>query len=159
MGCADAVRNTQLVVSSPQVVGRGRMATRRVNADNFCPSRTGRPPRFPCVQLVVGRPPSRNDPGVDMKTLTEFSGTMIRMAARAEAEARKNLPPELTRVAPAKAVSEGVSAKPNENASAVAADSGADSASGAAAAALAEQAAGGATAVSGTSSEPHVEKP
>jgi hypothetical protein len=94
-----------------------------------------------------------------MKTLTEFSGTMIRMAARAEAEARKNLPPELTRVAPAKAVSEGVSAKPNENASAVLADSGADSPSGAAALALAEQAAGGATAVIGTSSEPHIEKP
>jgi hypothetical protein len=94
-----------------------------------------------------------------MKTLTEFSGTMIRMAARAEAEARKNLPPELTRVAPAKAVSEGVSAKPNENASAVLADSGADSTTGAAALALAEQAAGGATAVIGTSSDPHVEKP
>src|SRR4051794_38349807 len=94
-----------------------------------------------------------------MKTLTEFSGTMIRMAARAEAEARKNLPPELLRVAPAKAVSEGVSAKPNENASAVLADSGGDSPTGAAALALAEQAAGGATAVIGTSSEPHVEKP
>src|SRR4051794_28717881 len=94
-----------------------------------------------------------------MKTLTEFSGTMIRMAARAEAEARKNLPPELLRVAPAKAVSEGVSAKPNENASAVLADSGADSPSGAAARALAEQAAGGATAVIGATSEPHIEKP
>ena len=33
-----------------------------------------------------------------MKTLTEFSGTMIRMAAKAEAEARKSLPPEVVRV-------------------------------------------------------------
>ena len=94
-----------------------------------------------------------------MKTLTEFSGTIIRMAAKAETEARKKLPPELTRVTPAKAVSEGVSAKPNENASAVLSDSGGDSPTGAAALALAEQAAGGATAVIGTTSEPHVEKP
>ncbi|TMA21814.1 MAG: translation initiation factor 2 [Deltaproteobacteria bacterium] len=59
-----------------------------------------------------------------MKTLTEFSGTLIRMAAKAEAEARKSLPKELTRVAPAPAVSEGVTAKPNENASAVLTDPG-----------------------------------
>lgn len=94
-----------------------------------------------------------------MKTLTEFSGTMIRMAAKAEAEARKSLPAEITRVAPAPAVSEGVTAKPNENASAVLTDAGGDSPTGAAALALAEQAAGGATAVLGTSSEPHEEKP
>jgi hypothetical protein len=94
-----------------------------------------------------------------MKTLTEFSGTMIRMAAKAEAEARKSLPPEVARVAPAPAVSEGVTAKPNENASAVLADSGGDSPTDAAALALAEQAAGGATAAIGSSSEPHVEKP
>src|SRR4051812_27597136 len=94
-----------------------------------------------------------------MKTLTEFSGTMIRMAAKAEAEARKTLPADVVRVAPAPAVSEGVTAKPNENASAVLADSGGDSPTGAAALALAEQAAGGATAVIGTTSEPHIEKP
>src|SRR4051812_3225230 len=94
-----------------------------------------------------------------MKTLTEFSGTMIRMAAKAEAEARKTLPADVVRVAPAPAVSEGVSAKPNENASAVLADSGGDSPTGAAALALAEQAAGGGTAVIGTESEPHAEKP
>ncbi len=94
-----------------------------------------------------------------MKTLTEFSGTMIRMAAKAEAEARKSLPPEVVRVAPAPAVTEGVTAKPNENASAVLVDSGGDSPTGAAALALAEQAAGGATAVIGTTSEPRIEKP
>jgi hypothetical protein len=32
------------------------------------------------------------------RTLTEFSGTLIRMAAKAEAEARKSLPKELTQV-------------------------------------------------------------
>ncbi|HZR07706.1 MAG TPA: translation initiation factor 2 [Myxococcales bacterium] len=94
-----------------------------------------------------------------MKTLTEFSGTMIRMAAKAEAEARKSLPPEVVRVAPPPAVTEGVTAKPNENASAVLVDSGGDSPTGAAALALAEQAAGGASAVIGTTSEPHIEKP
>jgi translation initiation factor IF-2 len=94
-----------------------------------------------------------------MKTLTEFSGTMIRMAAKAEAQARKNLPPELTRVAPSPVVSGGVTAKPNENASAVLADPGADSATGAAALGLAEQAAGKTDAVVGTESEPHIEKP
>ena len=36
-----------------------------------------------------------------MKTLTEFSGTLIRMAAKAVAEARKSLPEEVTQVAPA----------------------------------------------------------
>jgi hypothetical protein len=94
-----------------------------------------------------------------MKTLTEFSGTLIRMAAKAEAQARKGLPAELTRVAPAPALSEGVTAKPNENASAAPSNTTDDSASGAAASALAEQAAGGAAAVTGTSSEPQVEKP
>ena len=52
-----------------------------------------------------------------MKTLTEFSGTMIRMAARAEAEARKSIPKELLAVNVAPAPAEGVTAKPNENAS------------------------------------------
>jgi translation initiation factor IF-2 len=94
-----------------------------------------------------------------MKTLTEFSGTMIRMAAKAEAEARKSLPAEATRVAPAPAVSEGVTAKPNELASAVLDDAGGDSPTGAAALALAEQAAGGGAAVMGSASEPLVEKP
>jgi hypothetical protein len=94
-----------------------------------------------------------------MKTLTEFSGTLIRMAAKAEAEARKTLPKELTRVAPAPAVSEGVTAKPNENASAVLTDPGADSPSGAGALGLAEQAAGQSDAVVGTADEPHIEKP
>src|SRR5947209_3378529 len=85
-----------------------------------------------------------------MKTLTEFSGTMIRMAARAEAEARKTIPKELLRVAPAKVVAEAVTAKPNENASAPAQVSdGADSVTDAADRALAQQAAGGATDVSG----------
>ena len=93
-----------------------------------------------------------------MKTLTEFSGTLIRMAAKAEAEARKSVPPELARVAPARAVSEGVTAKPNENASAVLSDPGADSTTGAAALGLAEQAAGQSDAVIGTASEPHIEK-
>jgi len=93
-----------------------------------------------------------------MKTLTEFSGTMIRMAARAEAEARKSLPPELTRIAPPRAVSEGVTAKPNENASAVLADPGGESPTDAAGLAMAEEAAGS-DPVLGTFSEPHAEKP
>ncbi|TMB25864.1 MAG: hypothetical protein E6J65_08765, partial [Deltaproteobacteria bacterium] len=94
-----------------------------------------------------------------MKTLTEFSGTMIRMAAKAEGEARRSLPPELTSVAPPSAVAGAVTAKPNENASAVLTDAGADSATGAAALGLAEQAAGQSDAVVGTTSEPHIEKP
>ena len=94
-----------------------------------------------------------------MKTLTEFRGTIIRMAAKAEVEARRSLPPELTRIAPPAAVSGGVTAKPNENASAVLTDAGAESATGAAALGLAEQAAGQSDAVIGTTSEPHIEKP
>src|SRR3954469_18478939 len=85
-----------------------------------------------------------------MKTLTEFSGTMIRMAARAEAEARKNLPKELLAVAPAKVPSEGVTAKPDETADAPAAVAGgADSPTDAADQALAAQAESGAPAVAG----------
>jgi translation initiation factor IF-2 len=95
-----------------------------------------------------------------MKTLTEFSGTLIRMAARAEAEARKAIPKELLRVAPAPAPAEGVTAKPNENASPVPDATPADSPTDAAELALAEQAAGGAVAVAGTPPEEvRVEKP
>jgi len=84
-----------------------------------------------------------------MKTLTEFAGTMIRMAARAEAEARKSIPIELLAVAPAPMPAEGVTAKPNENASAVDTGAPADSVTDAADQALAEQAAGGTAAVVG----------
>ena len=95
-----------------------------------------------------------------MKTLTEFSGTLIRMAARAEAEARKAIPKELLRVAPAPAPAEGVTAKPNENASAVPDATPADSPTDAADLALAQQAAGGETAVAGTPPEEvRAEKP
>src|SRR5512140_2087310 len=96
--CGDAPHKAHVVLLFPQVVDRVCTGPRGLGQDRFWPLCTARPPRFPCVQLVVGRPPSRKDLGVDMKTLTEFSGTMIRMAARAEAEARKNLPPELLRV-------------------------------------------------------------
>jgi translation initiation factor IF-2 len=84
-----------------------------------------------------------------MKTLTEFSGTMIRMAARAETEARKNLPKELLTVAPAKVPAEGVTAKPDETAGAPAGEATADSPSDAADQALAAQGASGAPAVAG----------
>jgi len=104
--------------------------------------RTTSAPFFPCPQVVVRRRPLSQAPGVHMKTLTEFSGTLIRMAARAEAAARKALPPELTRIAPPPAVSEGVTAKPNENASAVLVDPGGDSPTDSASLGLAEQAAG-----------------
>ncbi|HUJ28609.1 MAG TPA: translation initiation factor 2 [Myxococcales bacterium] len=77
------------------------------------------------------------------KTLTEFSGTMIRMAARAEAEARKSIPKELLTVAPAPAPAEGVTAKPDETAAAPAPEAAADSVSDAADQALAQQAEGG----------------
>ncbi len=79
-----------------------------------------------------------------MKTLTEFSGTMIRMAARAEADARKAIPKELLAVKPAPEPAEGVTAKPDETASAPAATEGVvDSPTDAADLALAQQAAGG----------------
>src|SRR5437879_13523775 len=79
-----------------------------------------------------------------MKTLTEFSGTMIRMAAKAEAEARKKIPKEVLAVKAAPGPAEGVTAKPNENADASALlAEGPDSVTDAADQALAEQAAGG----------------
>jgi translation initiation factor IF-2 len=89
-----------------------------------------------------------------MKTLTEFSGTLIRIASRAEAEARKNLPPELTRIAPPPVLSEGVTAKPNENASPVLSDPGGDSPTDSAALGLAELAAGSGDPVVGAPPEP-----
>jgi translation initiation factor IF-2 len=93
-----------------------------------------------------------------MKTLTEFSGTMIRMAAKAEAEARKSIPKELLRVAPAQATTGGVTAKPSETASAAAgAGVAADSVTDAADQALAEQSAGGTTDVAGAA-EGHAAK-
>jgi hypothetical protein len=50
------------------------------------------------------------------RTLTEFSGTLIRIAAKAEAEARKSLPKELTQVqaAPAPAETE-ITAQPTSS--------------------------------------------
>jgi translation initiation factor IF-2 len=85
-----------------------------------------------------------------MKTLTEFSGTMIRMAARAEAEARKGLPQEVLAVAPAKVPEGGVTAKPDETADAPGLEAGgADSPTDAADQALAAQSTSGAPAVAG----------
>src|SRR5258708_17501465 len=128
--------------------------------DLFCARFTAPTLRFTCAQLVDRKRPPSESPGVDMKTLTEFSGTLIRMAARAEAEARKAIPKELLRVAPAPAPAEGVTAKPNENASPVPDATPADSPTDAAGLALAEQAAGGAAAVAGTPPEEvRAEKP
>ena len=88
-----------------------------------------------------------------MKTLTEFSGTMIRMAAKAEGEARKTIPKELLRVAPAVAPKDGVTAKPDETANAAAPVNTADSVTDAADQALAQQAAGGGSDVSGAAGD------
>ena len=52
-----------------------------------------------------------------IRTLTEFSGTLIRMAAKAETEAKKALPKELTQVAPAPVPAEAeVTAQPTPHA-------------------------------------------
>src|SRR5882672_6699975 len=125
--CGDATHHAQPLVAFPQVVDRFRTGPRGETEARFRFRRTASAPSFPSCQVVVGRRPLSRSAGVHMKTLTEFSGTMIRMAARAEADARKSLPPELTRIAPPPAVSEGLTAKPNENASAVPADRGGES--------------------------------
>src|SRR4051812_49103256 len=155
------LRNASVTTYSACVTGCGSAAHRpkRPQRGSLLAGPHRDPTGLPLSPTCGRKAAPSQRPGVRMKTLTEFSGTMIRMAARAEAEARKNLPPELSRVAPPQAISEGVTAKPNENASAVLADSGADTTTGAAALALAEQAAGGATAVIGTFSEPHEERP
>ncbi len=61
-----------------------------------------------------------------MKTLTEFSGTLIRMAARAVAEARKLLPKD-SFVSAVPAPEGGVTAQPSETATPAAPVGGADS--------------------------------
>src|SRR5205085_3229909 len=157
--CGDASHNAQGLVCYPQLVDRLYTGPRGRMLDRFRPRRTAADPVLHLCASCGTKAPRPHLPGVHMKTLTEFSGTMIRMAAKAAVEARKSLPPELTRVAPPAAVSGGVTAKPNENASAVPTDAGADSATGAAALGLAEQAAGQSDAVVGTTSEPHIEKP
>jgi len=54
-----------------------------------------------------------------IRTLTEFSGTLIRMAAKAEAEAKKSLPKELSQVVPASAPADvEVTAQPTQHAQA-----------------------------------------
>lgn len=93
------------------------------------------------------------------KTLTEFSGTLLRMASRAEVEARKSIPKELLRVAPAQSTADAVTAKPSDNASATPAGATADSPSDAADQALAEQAASGTAAIAGSESGPQEERP
>src|SRR5256885_8789029 len=68
-----------------------------------------------------------------MRTLTEFSGTLIRMAASAVAQARKSLPKDaFTLRVPAPPVQETETAHPHDNASKAAPDTGVDSATDAA---------------------------
>ncbi|MFL5361771.1 MAG: translation initiation factor 2 [Myxococcales bacterium] len=68
-----------------------------------------------------------------MRTLTEFSGTLIRMAASAASQARKSLPKEaFTLRVPAPPVEEVETAHPHDNASQAAPDTGVDSATDAA---------------------------
>jgi len=68
-----------------------------------------------------------------MRTLTEFSGTLIRMAAGAVAQARKSLPKDaFTLRVPAPPVEETETAHPHDNASKPAPDTGVDSATDAA---------------------------
>jgi hypothetical protein len=68
-----------------------------------------------------------------MRTLTEFSGTIIRMAASAVSQARKSLPKEaFTLRVPAPPVEEVETAHPHDNASKAAPDTGVDSATDAA---------------------------
>jgi translation initiation factor IF-2 len=68
-----------------------------------------------------------------MRTLTEFSGTIIRMAASAVAQARKSLPPDaFTLRVPAPPAEDVETAHPHDNASAAAPDTGVDSATDAA---------------------------
>jgi hypothetical protein len=68
-----------------------------------------------------------------MRTLTEFSGTIIRMAANAVAQARKSLPPDAFKQrVPAPPAEEVETAHPHDNASKPAPDTGVDSATDAA---------------------------
>jgi translation initiation factor IF-2 len=68
-----------------------------------------------------------------MRTLTEFSGTLIRMAATAVSHARKSLPKEaFTLRVPAPPAEEAETAHPHDNASKAAPDTGVDSATDAA---------------------------
>jgi translation initiation factor IF-2 len=63
-----------------------------------------------------------------MRTLTEFSGTLIRMAANAIAQARKSLPKDaFTLRVPAPPAEEAETAHPHDNASKAAPDTGVDS--------------------------------
>src|SRR5437868_11312026 len=63
-----------------------------------------------------------------MKTLTEFSGTLVRMAARAAAEARRSLPKDAFTVrVKSPPEPEAPTAQPNDNRSEVPLDPGADS--------------------------------
>jgi hypothetical protein len=63
-----------------------------------------------------------------MRTLTEFSGTLIRMAANAAQQARKSLPKEAFALrVPAPPVAETETAHPHDNASKAAPDTGVDS--------------------------------
>src|SRR5437660_1557033 len=157
--CGDASHNAQGLVCYPQLVDRSNRGPRGRMLDRVRPRRTAADRVLHLCASCGTKAPLPHLPGVHMKTLTEFSGTIIRMAAKAEVEARRSLPPELTRIAPPAAVSGGVTAKPNENASAVLTDAGAESATGAAALGLAEQAAGQSDAVIGTTSEPQIERP
>jgi translation initiation factor IF-2 len=63
-----------------------------------------------------------------MRTLTEFSGTLIRMAASAASQARKSLPKDaFTLRVPAPPAEEPETAHPHDNASKAAPDTGVDS--------------------------------
>jgi translation initiation factor IF-2 len=79
-----------------------------------------------------------------MKTLTEFSGTLVRMAAKAAAEARRSLPKDAFTVrVKSPPAPEEPTAQPNDNRSEAPPDAGADSATDAADEELAADAASG----------------
>src|SRR2546427_9719162 len=94
-----------------------------------------------------------------MAAHAECAGTWRRGAWTADAGPGGGRAPGRPRGARRPAVSEGVPAKPNENASAVPADPGGDSPTDSAALGLAEQAAGAGDPVVGVESEPHLERP
>src|SRR3954466_5513648 len=127
------MREPQDFGGSPRIVDRSAIPTRVWKEDRLgLASGCARDAPNLCRSVIEARAQAFRG-RVQMRTLTEFSGTLIRMAASAASQARKSLPKEaFTLRVPAPPVEEVETARPHDNASQAAPDTGVDSATDAA---------------------------
>src|SRR4051812_31666324 len=122
------MREPQAFGGRPRIVDRSAIPTRAWKEDRLGLASAGARDAPNLGRSVIEARAQAFRGRVQMRTLTEFSGTLIRMAASAASQARKSLPKEaFTLRVPAPPVEEVETAHPHDNASKAAPDTGVDS--------------------------------